>query len=131
MSTLFRELDSLFNHALRYGAQDFTLPRFPHLNWIKVNDQELHLELALAGYSKDELSVNVTKNSVEISGNPEKTEKVYLHRGISRSSFKLSYPISDHFRLNEDKVVFENGILRLVFEKHIPEELKPRTLSIR
>lgn len=103
---------------------------YPPYNIIKLNDTETLLELALAGFTKDELSVVVEDDKLKISANPEGSAIVtdYIYKGIAKRSFERS------FKLSSDAVVkssaFEDGILSILVEYIIPEEKKPRKIEI-
>lgn len=103
---------------------------YPPYNLVYIDDYHGYLEFAVAGFSQDELKVNMSQAQLTISGSAKKeTETVrYIHRGIARRDFER------RFTLARDTVItgakYENGMLRVDFEIVIPEEKKPRDIPI-
>jgi molecular chaperone IbpA len=126
----FVGFDRLWNELDRHltAGVDQT-SAFPKHNVVKDDDEHYHIELALAGYSQDDLTVEVKDGSLTVSGDKaEDAEVNYIHKGISSKKFSRT------FRLNENVVVsdanFVDGILRIDLQLVIPEERKARTLEI-
>ena len=109
-----------------------TASSYPPYNIVKHDDDKFTIEIAVAGFSKDEIEIEFRENTLKIESKsrPEgDDEKEYLHKGISNRAFTRS------FRLSDDVVVkgatFENGLLNVELERIIPEEKKPRTIKIK
>ena len=119
---IWNELDT----ALTAGVEQTNA--FPRHNVVKVDEENFHIELALAGYSRDDLSVSLENGLLVITGEKEDSETEYLHKGISTKKFKRT------FRLNENVVVkdvnFVDGLLVVDLNLVVPEESKPRTFDI-
>ena len=102
---------------------------FPRHNIVKQSDESYLIELALAGYEHDDLSVEVEEGLLVISGEKADDDVEYLHKGISTKKFRRT------FRLNENVVVkdaeFVNGLLSIQLEHIVPEEKKPQAIKIR
>ena len=130
----------LFNHTL--GFENFlndverilneTKPvtnNFPPHNIIKADENKYVVELAVAGFSKNEIDIQVQDNTLTIKG--EKQEKdgyEYLHRGIGTRSFTKAITIADTIEVKGAE--FKDGILRIGLENIIPEHKKPRKIEI-
>ena len=102
---------------------------FPPHNIIKLDDNKYVVELAVAGFSKDEIDIQVQDNTLTIKG--EKQEKdgyEYLHRGIGTRSFTKTITIADTIQVKGAE--FKDGILRVGLENIIPEHKKPRKIEI-
>lgn len=126
----FVGFDNLWNELDRHltAGIDQT-SAFPKHNIIKDDEEHFHIELALAGYSQDDLEVVVKDSVLTVSGDKADDDEVdYVHKGISSKKFSRT------FRLNENVVVsdanFVDGILRIDLQLVIPEERKARTLEI-
>lgn len=103
---------------------------FPPHNIIKLDDNRYLVELAVAGFSKDEIDISVEDNTLTIKG--EKAEKEtgvqYLHKGIGTRSFTKSLTIADTVEVRGAE--FKDGILRIGLENVIPDHKKPRKVEI-
>ena len=103
---------------------------FPPHNIIKADENKYVVELAVAGFSKDEIDIQVQDNTLTIKG--EKNEGTpdiqYLHRGIGTRSFTKSITIADTIEVKGAE--FKDGILRIGLENIIPEHKKPRKIEI-
>ena len=102
---------------------------FPPHNIIKADENKYVVELAIAGFSKDEIDIQVLDNTLTIKGEKqEKDEYQYLHRGIGTRSFTKSITIADTIEVKGAE--FKDGILRIGLENIIPEHKKPRKIEI-
>ena len=102
---------------------------FPPHNIIKLDDNKYVVELAVAGFGKDEIDIQVQENTLTIKG--EKQDKdghQYLHRGIGTRSFTKSITIADTIEVKGAE--YKDGILRIGLENIIPEHKKPRKIEI-
>jgi molecular chaperone IbpA len=106
---------------------------YPPYNIIKKSDTEFLIEVAIAGFSKDDVEVRMAENRLNISSidlkNSETDNTEYLHKGISARSFKRAFTLSDDVVVKEANM--ENGILSIAMERVIPEDKKPRTIKIK
>ena len=78
------------------------------------------MEIALAGFSGDDLSVTTERNVLTVAAHPQKKEEGYRHRGIASRSFSRSWQLGADVEV--DNVTFENGLLTIELQKHIPEQ---------
>lgn len=103
---------------------------FPPYNIEKTGETSYRISLAVAGFSPDELKVEMKEQSLTISGEktPEKDEKTYLHRGIAARSFERRFQLADH--VDVTGADFKNGLLHVDLVRNIPEKMKPRTIAI-
>lgn len=115
-------IEDLFNVPQSFKHQTTTYP--PH-NIIQDGDN-YRIEIAVAGFSQDELTVSKEKRQLIVKGRISREENkpvVYRHKGISTKSFDLSFTLAEHVVI--DGVVFKDGILTVSMHKVIPEEDKP------
>jgi molecular chaperone IbpA len=103
---------------------------FPPHNIIKADENKYVVELAVAGFSKDEIDIEVQENTLTIKGekNEGTPDVVYLHRGIGTRSFIKTIKIADTIEVKGAE--FKDGILRIGLENIIPEHKKPRKIEI-
>ena len=89
-------------------------------NIIHVNNVESRLEIALAGFKKDEVKVYTEYGKLVVEGNKEqKEDKTYAHQGLAQRSFSRSWAISDDTEVRS--VDFQDGLLTITVGKIVPE----------
>ena len=97
-----------------------TQQNYPPYNIIHVNNVESRLEIALAGFKKDEVKVYTEYGKLNVEGQKEeKEDKKYAHQGLAQRSFSRSWAISDDTEVRS--VNFEDGLLTVVVGKIVPE----------
>lgn len=102
---------------------------FPPVNIVKVDEYNYAVELAIAGFAEDEITVETEKNTLKISGKKaEKDERAYLVKGIAGRSFFRHFVLSDTMVVRD--AALKNGILTVSLENVIPEEQKPRKVVV-
>lgn len=106
---------------------------YPPHNVVKHNESTFSIELALAGYSRDNLEIEVKEGNalLVISGDnrvSEDEDREYLHRGISGKKFTRTFRLSEHVVV--DGADFVDGLLVINLRVEVPEEKRPRKISI-
>ncbi len=103
---------------------------YPHYNVAKVGENDFVIEIALAGFSEENLSVNVKENTLEVKGEELLlgSHEAVIHRGISTRDFNRRWNLADTIEVTGAD--FKNGLLTVHLKNVIPEELKPRVISI-
>ena len=124
--------DSLFD---RLFDMDTTRDSgYPPYNIRKVNELQYTIELALAGFSKDDIEVEVTEGQLAIRSKKleEKTEvnsdDSFVHKGIAKRSFMRQFTLSDDIIVKGADL--KDGMLIINLEKVIPDEKRPRLIEI-
>jgi molecular chaperone IbpA len=91
--------------------------------------------MAIAGFSKDDVSIQVEENTLTITGtkkteadDKESKERKFLHKGISERNFERKFQLGDHVKVLAADM--ENGLLHIDMERVIPEAKKPRQIEI-
>ena len=104
-----------------FGQFPETNPNYPPYNLIQVSNVESRLELALAGFKKEEVHVYTEYGKLFIEGQKEDKESDtnYVHKGLAQRSFKRAWTLSDDMEVR--KVVFEDGLLTVKLGKIAPE----------
>lgn len=122
--TLFDELEKLVE-----GASTSRSTSFPPHNIVKVDDNHYVVEMAVAGFSKDEITIELNDGVLTVKGEKaEKSDVEYLYRGIATRSFTKSVRLADTVEVRGAE--FKDGILRIGLENVIPEHKKPRRIEI-
>lgn len=106
---------------------------YPPHNVVKHDESTFSIELALAGYSRDNLEIEVKEGNalLVISGDnrvSENEDREYLHRGISGKKFTRTFRLSEHVVV--DGADFVDGLLVINLRVEVPEEKRPRKISI-
>jgi len=123
-----RVFDRLNNYVVHQNHM--TPTGFPPYNIRKEGDYNFVIELALAGLSKDDLEVEIADQTLTVrSIDKKEDEGELLHRGISYRQFTRTWTLAENVVVNEAKM--ENGMLVVRLEHVVPEEKKPRKISIK
>ena len=102
---------------------------YPHYNVTKVGDNEFAIEIALAGFSEEDLVVTAKENILEVKGElPNNNGDVFIHRGISTRAFNRRWNLADTIEVTGAD--FTNGLLIIHLKNVIPEEQMLRVISI-
>ena len=109
-------LDDYFNRFFNE-----TVTNYPPYNLIQVNNSESRLEIALAGFKKEEVNVFTEYGKLFVEGKKKdkETESEYFHQGLAQRSFKRAWALSDDFEVRD--VSLEDGLLTVKLGKVVPE----------
>ena len=118
--------EDVFNRF--FELQDFN-GGHPFYNIKRIKDDKYVLEMALAGYKKSEVKVDVTDGVLSIKGNTGKEADEYVHRGISKRSFAKQLQLSEYVECKGAKL--EDGMLKVDLEYNPPENKKPKTIEVK
>ena len=122
-------LDDVFYRLHSYGMGSVN-ESYPPYNLVQESNVKWRIELALAGWSKDEIEVSTESNVLLIRSKAAKSkgEEEYMHRGISTRTFARGFNLSDDVEIGD--VAFNNGMLTIELKKIIPEHQKLRVYDI-
>ena len=122
--------DRQFNRLNDYVAHQQTSTGFPPYNISKDGDLNHVIEMALAGFSKDDIEVEVAQGVLTVRSMKENTDDdSNVYRGISYRKFNRKFTLADDIVVNNAKL--ENGLLTISLEQIIPEEKKPKLIKIQ
>jgi molecular chaperone IbpA len=104
---------------------------YPPYNIEVTGEDQYRISLAVAGFSTDELDIEVKEGKLKVSGKKadSDTARQYLHRGIANRGFERVYQLADYVRVAGAEV--KDGLLHIDLLREIPEAMKPRRISIR
>lgn len=104
---------------------------YPPYNIELTGDDQYRITMAVAGFSTDELQIEVRENKLKVTGAKadDQPERHYLYRGIANRSFERVYQLADHVRVESAEV--KDGLLHVDLVREIPEAMKPRRIEIR
>ena len=118
--------EDVFNRF--FELQDFN-GGHPFYNIKRIKDDKYVLEMALAGYKKSEVKVDVTDGVLSIKGNTGKDADDYVHRGISKRSFAKQLQLSEYVECKGAKL--EDGMLKVDLEYNPPANKRPKTIEVK
>ena len=116
---LFKELDHTTRHANDH---------YPPHNILKIDENQYLIELAVAGFSQDELEVDIKERTLTVKGEHPSQGREYIHRGISTKKFKRTFRLSEYVEVHGADLV--DGVLAIDLKIVIPEEMRPRKINI-
>ena len=127
--SMFEEFDRMLESTERYNSN------YPPYNIHKLSETDYKIEIALAGYSKDDIELELKENTLTVRNKAK--EKVInengngngvIHKGISTRQFERSFTISEDIKVKNAEL--KNGLLNIDLERIIPEEKKSRLINI-
>ena len=122
----FVGFESLFDELQKASTHQGN--NYPPHNIVKIDDDQYIVELAIAGFSMDEIDITVERDKLNIKGAQEAQDRQYLYKGISEKKFNRTFKLAEHVVISD--AMLENGILKIMLQVTIPEELKPRKIKI-
>jgi molecular chaperone IbpA len=123
----YDRVGSLIDNALR-GANHST--GYPPYNIEVIDENHYSIALAVAGFEKDELDINVENSVLTIRGKKEADgQRQYLYQGIAHRTFERKFNLAEHVEVTEASL--NNGLLTVKLVKEIPEAMKPKSIAIK
>ena len=118
--------DDIFNTLQRASIPQ---SNYPPYNIIKKGETYF-IEIAMAGFKKSDIDIQVEDNTLTISANYSSRENdiEFIHKGISEREFYKSFALAEYVEVKKAKIV--DGILVIELKKNIPEEQKPKKIKI-
>ena len=127
--------DRVFDTLNRYVSDNTQSTGFPPYNIRKEGDYNYVIEMALAGFGKDDIEVEVADSTLTIRSLKKPlnediaTNEDTVYRGISYRKFQRKFTMADDIVVNDAKL--ENGMLTVELERVVPEEKKPRLIEVK
>ena len=102
---------------------------YPPFDLERVDDDQYRITLAVAGFGSDEIDIVAQQNLLIVSGRKREDEgRQYIHRGIATRAFERRFGLADYVQVKNADL--RDGILAIDLVREIPEEMKPRKVSI-
>jgi molecular chaperone IbpA len=122
--------DRLFQLLDSVGGVETEASTYPPYNIERKADNEYRISMAVAGFSKDEIDIQVKEQSLTIKGEKKAGDKEaeYLHRGIATRAFERRFQLADHVEVTGADLA--DGLLHVDLVRNVPERLKPRAIRI-
>jgi len=104
---------------------------YPPHNIVKFDENHYGIEVAVAGFTKDEITVEVDQDQLRIRGVQAEIAgtKEYLHKGLAARNFEQTFTLAEYMEVRGAEV--KDGMLRIAIERIVPEALKPRQIEIK
>jgi molecular chaperone IbpA len=127
MDRITRNSIGMDDYLNRFFNVHETTNNYPPYNLIRVNSVESHLEIALAGFKKEEVNVFTEYGKLFVEGKKSDTEsdRTFVHKGLAQRSFTRVWTLSDETEVRE--VTFEDGLLTVRLGKIVPEHHARKT----
>jgi len=122
--------DRLANMLDNMNGPDADSGNYPPFNIELLEENRYRLTMAVAGFAKDEIAIDVKENVLRVKGqkNTEETKNDFLHRGIATRNFERRFQLADHVIVKDAEM--NNGLLHVELVRELPEAMKPRTIAI-
>jgi len=128
----------LFNDPFFIGFDKFTnrlstaqlnSTGFPPYNVRKIDEDTYVVELAVAGFESESLSITEHNGTLSIKGEKPEDKEEYLHKGIAGRKFTRTFALGEYMYV--DSADLSNGMLYVIIKRNIPEEKKPKYITIK
>lgn len=117
---------------LETAAKTEAATNWPPYNIEATGEDSYRVELAVAGFKPDELSIEVKENLLTVQGrktaNDDDQSRRYLHRGLAERNFERRFQLADYVVVTDAKL--EDGLLAISLKRELPEAMKPRRIEI-
>ena len=134
----FNDFDKLFvgfdrlNKELTRRNESSPLSNYPRYNLVAIGEEAYRIEMALPGWSKDDIDIKQHKNKLTIEGTEKQglgsDEERYIHKGLSGKTFSRIFTLGDWVEIASAE--FKHGMLVINLQVNTPEEDKPKTINI-
>ena len=123
--------EKILDNLSRYVDNNVTSTGFPPYNIRKEGDLNYVIEMALAGFSKEDIEVEVAEGTLSVRSDKKDMSNAAdnVYRGISFRKFNRKFTLADDIVVNDASL--ENGMLTINLERIIPEERKPRLIEVK
>ena len=119
---IFNDFENRFQHSTT---------NYPPYNVIKHDENSFEIEVAVAGFDREDITIEVDQNQLVIRGQRDKEDdsSKYVYRGLAARDFERSFTLAEHIIVGDAELT--NGILRVKLTREVPEALKPRLIDIK
>ena len=127
---------SIFNRNMFLGFEDAfkmldhyaSKSEYTPYNIERVSEDKYTLELAVAGFKKEDIDISIEKNTLKIEGESAKKDADYIHKGLASRRFTRAFHLNKYMEVDTAKM--EDGILKVYLVRNVPDEEKPKHIKI-
>lgn len=130
LNKAFVGFDQIFNDFEHRFANQLAT-NYPPYNIVKRSEDNYEIQVAVAGFSREEIDLTVENNELQIKGTKFEGEDTaeYLHRGLAARNFERAFTLGQYLEVESAEI--QDGLLIIKLERHIPEALKPKRIEIK
>jgi len=121
---MFLGFEDAFKMLDHYSSKS----EYPPYNIERVSEDKYTLELAVAGFKKEDIDISIEKNTLKIEGESSKKDADYIHKGLASRRFTRAFHLNKYMEV--DKAGMEDGILKVHLVRNVPDEEKPKHIKI-
>lgn len=128
--------DDMFDNMMKFHDEVAkNIPNYPPYNIKKTDENTYVIEMAVAGFGKSDIEINVAGDTLQIKGNAhqdtdaEDEKHVFFHQGLALRPFTRMFNLNDQVEVKNAEMI--NGVLKIALERIIPESKKPRKVEIQ
>jgi len=113
------------------AATSDTAPGYPPYNIERTDENAYRIEIAVAGFRPEELTIEVKENLLTVQGRKAANDdkRKFLHRGLAERNFERRFQLADYVMVTE--AALADGLLSIALKRELPEQLKPRQIAIK
>ena len=126
MARQFVGFDSLFEEL--NSLADRKEPNYPAYNIAKDDDEHYRIEVALAGFTQDDINIQTEKGILTVDASKAEDSGNYIHQGIAKRAFSKMFRLAEYMKVNDAQ--FIDGILTVFLQKEVPEADRPKKIEI-
>jgi molecular chaperone IbpA len=105
------------------------IPNYPPYNIRKTGDNTYVIEVAVAGFARQDIEIEFANDTLTIRGNTSEDNNDYLFKGIANRAFTRTFAVNDQIEI-KDATLF-NGLLQVVLDRIIPDHKKPQKIEVK
>lgn len=137
LPTMFKDFDKFFvgfddtYNRLAKLHDDVTkfVPNYPPYNIRKVEDNRYVVELAVAGFARQDIEIIFEDGKLIVKGNAQDDGENFLFKGIANRAFTRTFALDDHIEIKDAEMF--NGMLKIFLERIIPDHKKPKKIEVK
>ena len=126
MARQFVGFDTLFEEL--NAVADRKEPNYPAYNIVKDDEEHYRVEVALAGFSEDEINIQTEKGILTIEAKKAEERGNYIHQGIAKRAFSKMFRLAEYMKVDNAQLI--DGILTVFLLREVPEADRPKQISI-
>ena len=122
--------DTMFDQMERRFANQMST-NYPPFNIVKWNEDQYEIQIAITGFEKEEIRVEVEQNQLTVYGESKEMslgDAMYIHRGLATRDFERTFTLAEHMEVKGAET--KNGMLRIQIFRNVPESAKPKIIDI-
>lgn len=129
LDNFFVGYESLFDRIIKQAnLTKASTPNFPPYNIRKVDENKYLIEMAVAGFSKQEIEIELNDDTLVIKGNMKEHFDNFVFKGIGMRNFTRTFSLNDQIEVKGAGLL--NGMLRISLERIVPEHKKPKKIEV-